>query len=250
MNFRFPPPTLMKKVHKLTKSNRKKKVTLRINMAQSMDGHTIEPNGRWSLGSKEDKRRMDRLRLWADCLIASRRSIENDNPNLIVRSKINSKKHPMPVIILQNIDRKIKCDRRIFNKPHPPGEFWVNTKSTPTIQDILEKDGFEESVHGKWKVRSWQNVTEIHSSLVENGNSNILLEGGPALNGLFLKENLIDEIFFTIVPYLWAGKTPDRIITSDDFLPVSRFKILSIEKRNNEVFFRYKVTRNKITDHT
>ncbi|MES0489049.1 MAG: RibD family protein [Leptospirales bacterium] len=226
-------------------SKKKTKVTLRINMAQSMDGHTIEPDGRWSLGSKEDKRRMDRLRLWADCLIASRRSIENDNPNLIARSKINSKRHPMPVIILQDTNRKIRCDRRVFKKPHPPGEFWVNAKSAPSLQEILEEEGFKKSVHGEWKVRNWQNVTDIHNSLVENGNSKILLEGGPTLNGLFLKENLIDEVFFTMLPCLWAGKTSDRIITSKDFLPMTRFKVLSIEKRNNEVFFRYKANRKK-----
>lgn len=218
-------------------------------MAQTLDGHTIDPGGKWHYGSAEDKRRMDRLRMWADCLIASRRSIENDNPNLFVRSKPDTH-HPKPVVILNDISKKILPDRRIFSHPHPPGEFWVfqnhgkTPGKTPGLSDLVENfDNLNRSQKnriGQWQVYTFNNVREIVKSLVQKNFKKILLEGGPSLNGLFLKEDLIDEVFFTIVPYIWAGESKDRIITTHEFLTPARFKLLSVERRKNEVFFRYK----------
>ena len=211
-------------------------------MAQSIDGHTIEENGRWALGTKEDKRRMDHLRNWADCIIASRRSISNDNPNLFIRNNPKSKNHPFPVVIIHDLNKKIQPDRRIFSKPHPPGEFWVFADTPPSIAEIIEKNKFSESQHGKWKVKAWKNINEIKRSMVDRGFRKILLEGGPSLNGVFLKNNLIDEIFFTIVPYVWAGNSTDRLITSADFIERNNFRLVNVERRNDEVFFRYKKT--------
>ena len=225
------------------------KSILRINMAQSMDGHTIQPDGKWALGSTEDKRRMDRLRLWANCIIASRKSIENDNPNLFARRKPGAKQ-PMPVIILKNVSKKISASSRIFNHPHPAGEFWVYGNKTPQITDIVDRSNLKEMSESskklleKWKVFSFKNVKEVYSSLTERKFYKILLEGGPSLNGLFLQENLIDEIFFTIEPYLWAGQTSDRIITTPEMIPLQKFRLLTVEHRKNEVFFKYKRIKN------
>ena len=218
-------------------------------MAQTIDGHTIQPDGKWALGSKEDKRRMDRLRMWADCLIASRKSIHNDNPNLIVRSKLDGR-HPVPVIVLKNLDQKISLSSRIFLSPHPAGEFWVFGDHCPRIDEIVDIKSIEDNEKPsikrleKWKVYSYNNVKDIFLSLKERGFHKILLEGGPTLNGLFLKEDLIDEVFFTLEPYAWAGEKTDRIITTSETLQIQKFRLLTVEQRNNEVFFRYKKIRN------
>lgn len=215
-------------------------------MAQTMDGHTIDPDGKWHYGSSEDKRRMDRLRIWADCLVASRKSIENDNPNLIVRSKPGSK-HPRPVLILNNLTKKISPDRRIFSHPHPSGEFWIHGESAPKLEDII--NGFndlakkEKNIISQWQIYNFRNVKEIVRSLVSRGFKKILLEGGPSINGKFLTEDLIDEVFFTIVPYIWTGTSTDRIITNNEYITPARFKLLSVDRRKNEVFFRYKRIR-------
>ncbi|HRP68759.1 MAG TPA: dihydrofolate reductase family protein, partial [Turneriella sp.] len=56
----------------------KTKTTIRLNMAMTIDGHVAHPTQAWEFGSAEDRRRMDRLREWADCLIVARRTIEHD----------------------------------------------------------------------------------------------------------------------------------------------------------------------------
>jgi 5-amino-6-(5-phosphoribosylamino)uracil reductase len=235
-----------REVSKIPKKNQKKPV-LRINMAQTMDGHTVQADGKWALGSKEDKRRMDRLRLWADCLVASRKSIENDNPNLFARSKPGAR-HPVPVVVLKNIERQVSSSSRIFLEPHPAGEFWTFGESPPPIDEIVDMKTLCDEKNDKkllerikkWKTYSYKTVKDIYDSLVEKGFHKILLEGGPTLNGLFLKEDLIDEIFFTIEPYIWSGQTTDRIITTSETLSLKKFRLLTVERRKDEVFFRYK----------
>ena len=214
-------------------------MVLRINMAQTIDGHTIDFNGLWNYGSSEDKRRMDKLREWSQCIIGSRRSIENDNPNLYIRRKKDHPFHPYPVLIMYNINKKIKADRRVFFPPHPPGEIWVQSQENVVWKDIVESGIQTDQVSSAWKVFNFQSTKEIYNSLSNRGFKNILLEGGPELNGLFMKDDLIDEIFLTIVPYLWAGKTTDRIITSDIYFG-KRFKLLSCERKKNELFLHYK----------
>lgn len=234
-------------------SSKKKSPLVRVNMAQSMDGHVIQPNGQWRLGSAEDKRTMDKLRLWADCLIASRRSLANDNPFLCARSKPNAKNHPRPVIILKNPGEKISPDLRIFSPPHPKGEFWIHTQSglqgvegageggEPLLRyGLIEEGSFEEKAHGGWEVYFYDSMQDVVDSLSGRGFLKILLEGGPALNGYFLQQDLIDEIFFTIVPYLWGGDTKDRLITSSRFIDMAKFRLLNCRRRKDEVFFRYK----------
>jgi len=231
-----------------------KKPVLRINMAQTLDGHTVQPDGKWALGSKEDKRRMDRLRLWADCIIASRRSIENDNPNLYARSKPDAR-HPMPVIVLNDRSRKIPATSRIFSAPHPAGELWVRALAPGEavgVADLVDMAQVGTSAENrealsrrleKWKAHTFTTIRDIYESLALRRYTKILLEGGPALNGLFLEADLIDEIFFTLEPCVWAGQKNDRIITSPQTLPLKKFRLLTVERRNDEVFFRYKRIR-------
>lgn len=220
-----------------------KKPLLRVNMAQSMDGHTIQPDGRWRLGSAEDKRRMDRLRLWADCIIASRRSIENDNPSLFARSKPHAKQ-PLPVIIMADKNRKISATSGIFKHPHPPGMIWVKDQQELSLEDVIDLSAANSGLNleriKKWQLFTFQKITDLYNHLMAHKFKKILLEGGPSLNGHFIEEDLIDEIFFTLVPYVWGGQTNDRLITSPDFLSLKKFRILNVERRKDEVFFRYK----------
>jgi riboflavin biosynthesis pyrimidine reductase len=140
---------------------------------------------------------------------------------------------------MNTLNEQIKSSSRVFQKPHPAGEFWVQSDRPTEIHDIIESQGFDEKRHGKWQVFNYSNINEIYQSLILRGNKKILLEGGPTLNGLFLKENLIDEIYFTIVPNVWSGQSTDRIITGIT-VPDLKFKLLNVERRKNEVFFRYR----------
>lgn len=227
----------MKKEYSNKKKSKHENLILRLNMAMTMDGHVVEPDGTWSLGSKEDKKRMDILREWSQVVITSRFSIEQDNPNLFIRSKPNKKKQPRPVMILHNTKKPVKNNLRVFEQPHPPGEFWIPVGS----EELLEKRSYLEKMDTAphWQTFLYNNIKDILHSLQQRGYTKILLEGGPSLNSLFLQSELIDEIFFTVVPVIIGGKREDRIVSGFEVPFLSQWNLLSCEKVKNEVFFHY-----------
>jgi len=202
-------------------------------MAATIDGHVAHPTEAWEFGSKEDRRRMDVLREWADCLIVSRKTLEHDNMDLRVRTKLHSKRHPRPVIVMQSL-RPLKAGLRLYQHATAGGELWISIASSAPQLAALAPD-----LPASWEVHTFANVREIVQSLAERGYKKILLEGGPTLNGLFFTENLVDEFHLTLLPLLWAGTTHDRAVITATALPLTRFTLRRAEKRGNELFMRY-----------
>jgi len=213
-------------------------LVIKLNMAQTLDGHTYREESGWATTSSEDRRRMDRLRKWAQVVIVSRRSAEKDNPNLFVRNQPDSLHHPIPVVILSDGSQKISGDLRIFNSPHPPGEFWIQTNVPASIDSLIQNPSDKAM---RWKIFQFNSVADIIDHHRKNNFSRILLEGGPTLNHFFLEEELINEVYTTIVPSLWSGLTSDRIVSGNSFLNTVALKLVSSERRGHELFLRYKV---------
>jgi 2,5-diamino-6-(ribosylamino)-4(3H)-pyrimidinone 5'-phosphate reductase len=202
-------------------------------MATTIDGHVAHPTGAWEFGSKEDRRRMDRLREWADCLIVSRKTLEHDNMNLSVRTKPHSKRHPRPIIVA-NSDRPFKPGLRVTSRAAYGGEVWLSNGARGTTIESMWPD-----LGAQWDINYYDKVGEIVSALVKRGYKRLLLEGGPTLNGYFFEQNLVDEFYVTLLPIAWAGDTHDRAIFTNKPLPLQKFRLRNAEKRGNEMFLRY-----------
>ncbi len=201
-------------------------------MATTLDGHVAHPEKAWEFGSSEDRRRMDRLREWADCLIVSRKTLEHDNMNLTVRTKPHAKKHPRPVIVMQSA-RPMKPGLRIVKNAHLEGEVWISSGADAKIETLWPDLG------QPWKIHMYSEVQDIVTSLAGRGYKKILLEGGPTLNGVFFAAGLVDEFFLTLLPMLWAGTTTDRTVITPTPLPLHHFRLKSAEKRKDEMFLHY-----------
>jgi len=211
---------------------------IKLNMAQTLDGHTYREESGWATTSSEDRRRMDRLRSWAQVVLVSRRSVEKDNPNLFIRNQPDSLHHPTPVVILSDGLRKIAGNLRIFNSPHPPGEFWVQSNVPETIDALIQSPSEKAR---RWKILQFKSIVDIVDYYRNKNISKILLEGGPTLNHFFLEEKLINEVYTTIIPSLWSGFTSDRIFSGKSFINNVALKLVSSERRGHELFLRYKV---------
>lgn len=201
-------------------------------MAMTIDGHVAHPAQAWNFGSSEDRRRMDRLREWADCLIVSRKTLEHDNMDLRVRTKPGGR-HPRPVIVMQS-GRPVKSGLRVTKYAPADGEIWLGAESKGAeLREIWPDLG------ANWQIRHFDNVGEIVRSLQERGFKKILLEGGPTLNGKFFEQNLVDEFYLTLLPLAWGGITTDRSVITETPLSLTRFRLKSAEKRGDEMFLRY-----------
>jgi riboflavin biosynthesis pyrimidine reductase len=191
-------------------------------MGMSLDGHTVMPGGSWPTSYKEDWRRMNRLRDWSDVVIVTRSTIIADNPNLFVRDKPNKKWQPQPVILLQNVDKDLDRDLRVFQRPHPK----------PMLVTIGDNQQGEE-------FKNFKSIKCLIDEFESMGKRKILLETGPRASGMFLQNGSIDEVYITLLPFAIGGHTTDRAFVTDDFLAREQFKIRSVQRRSNLLFLRY-----------
>jgi len=205
---------------------------LSINMAMTLDGKVVLPDGRWhGLSSREDRRRMGIFRKNADALIMGVNSIENDDPDPGISG---DEKGPVPVIIARNslpsIHKKVFRSKRAI---------------LYTRKEVIHKDLEIYRDACRLMIKSMEDLTpmKILQDLHAQGFNSVLLEGGPRLNYSFFRENLVSKINLTIVPFLIGQKNLSGIVNGEEaFLDFSspHWELISSEKVANEVFLEYR----------
>ncbi|GBF50052.1 pyrimidine reductase [Leptospira ryugenii] len=206
-----------------------------INMAMTLDGKVVRPDGKWyGLTSPEDKKQMDVYRSQSDALLLGKNSILMDNPVVKIRSIPNAL-NPRPVILLRQ--GTIPSDKHVFDESdHIPliictrGNMKEVKASLENKAEIFALDADE--IEPK----------KITGILKRKGYKNVLLEGGPKLNFSFFEEDLIDRIYITLVPYL-IGKTGLAGI-ADGMSPIPEFDqknwtLTQSITKGNEIFLTY-----------
>ena len=204
-------------------------------MAMTLDGKVIRPDGRWyGLSSKNDKIKMDEIRSKADILITGKNSIVQDDP--VVKIRYNSCKSPR-VCILHN-KGELPKNRNVFTdidiKPiiFCNGENYKKTKDEfDLLADIYYK-----------KNTNYTKPKDILEKLSLLGYKNFLLEGGPKLNYSFLKEDLVDRIYLTLVPFLIGKKNLFSICEGEkelSFFDRKKWTLKSYKAIEDEVFLIY-----------
>jgi len=79
---------------------------------------------------------------------------------------------------------------------------------------------------------------ELIKQLEGRGFENIILGGGSTINGLFLKENLIDEVWLTVEPKIF-GEGLDLFKGADVNLDLELIEVKNLDE--NVIQVRYKV---------
>jgi 2,5-diamino-6-(ribosylamino)-4(3H)-pyrimidinone 5'-phosphate reductase len=70
----------------------------------------------------------------------------------------------------------------------------------------------------------------------------ILLEGGGTVNWEFVKNNLVDEFFITITPYILGGKNSISLINGKGFDKIKKspkLKLNGIKRLENDLVLHY-----------
>ncbi|TGN09401.1 RibD family protein [Leptospira ilyithenensis] len=208
---------------------------LSINMAMTLDGKVVRPDGRWyGLTSKDDKHQMDVYRSQSDALIIGKNSIINDNPVVKIRAFPNVL-NPRPVILVRK--GSLPINKHVFEESdHIPLVICtkINLKEIKTdLENRAEIFALDsEDIDPK-------KVTGI---LKRKGYKNVLLEGGPKLNFSFLEGDLVDRVYITIVPYIIGKNGLPGIADQSVELPKfdqNAWKLASSITKGNEIFLTY-----------
>lgn len=96
----------------------------------------------------------------------------------------------------------------------------------------------KETISGMLEFTS-ENPSELIKKLESRGYRKMLLVGGAEINALFLRQNLVNEIYLTIEPKLFGnGK---NLLKKDDF--EKQLKLVSVKRLNDQgtLQLKYKI---------
>ena len=207
--------------------------TLTVNMAMTLDGKVMLPDGTWhGLTSATDRKTMDEYRARAQALIVGRNSVEKDNPVFALK---DGRPGPRPVMICRS--RLHRPDLRFFQ--HEPILY-----TSPALAESAEGHNLSKQAEVVCAVEL--EPTSIIRDLSSRGYNRLLLEGGPALNAAFFRLDLVDTLHITIVPYILGDSSLPGIVDSDSCLPDFKersWKLVRCERIENEIFTEYRRQR-------
>ncbi|MEM7179345.1 MAG: RibD family protein [Spirochaetota bacterium] len=214
---------------------------LSLNMAMTLDGKVVRPDGKWyGLTSKNDRRQMDVYRSKVGAVIVGKNSILSDDHS--VKIKYIEEESPTPALLVRNgiLSRQLS----IFSDfPGKKTIVFCSRNNLSLLQDELGEVARiicsqEETIPARFVIE------QLHKL----GYYNLLLEGGPTINYSFFSEGLVDTIHLTIVPYLIGQKDLTSIVNGTEALAgfdLQEWQLSNSWNTGNEIFLTYQRATDK-----
>lgn len=204
-----------------------------LNMVTSLDGRAQRDGTADGIGDRADRRLMRLLRVPFDAVaigIGTLRAVDGwtDLPDDLagLRHEAGRARQPLGVLIAGS-------------GPIPEDRRWFTTDQPRLV--VVGRDGPREVEGADVLVAPTEHPEPgwLARALRERGITSVLLEGGPTVNARFHAEGLIDELFWTVGPWLLGGEGLPMIAPE----PPTQFPrpatLVSIHRHGNELFLRY-----------
>ena len=206
-----------------------------LSAAISIDGKIATRSGDSKLSSKRDLTRLHKLRSQVDAIIIGKNTVNKDNPLLTVRYS----KGKNPIRIILDSHGTISNKSKILQTSNKVKTIIVVTKKiTKKNLQKLKKFSVEIIIVGENQV----NIKSLIKILSKRKIKTILLEGGGTINWEFIKNNLVDEFFITITPFILGGKDAITLVHGEGLNKITKSHklILNVIKRlKNDLFLHY-----------
>jgi len=206
-----------------------------LSAAISIDGKIATRSGDSKLSSKRDLTRLHKLRSKVDAIIIGKNTVYKDDPLLTVRYS----KGKNPIRIILDSCGTISNKSKILQTSNKVKTIIVVTKKiTKKNLQKLKKFSVEIMVVGENQV----NIKLLIKILNKRKIKTILLEGGGTINWEFIKNNLVDEFFITITPYILGGKDAITLVQGEGFDKITKsqkLRLNEIKRLENDLFLHY-----------
>jgi len=206
-----------------------------LNGAISLDGKLATRIGDSKLSSKKDLIRLHKLRSKVDAILIGKNTVNKDNPLLTVRYC----KGKNPTRIILDSSGTIPNNSRILQTSNKVKTIIaVSKKITKKNLQRLKKFPVDVIILGENQIH----VKSLLRNLKKRKIKTILLEGGGSINWEFVKNNLVDEFFITITPYILGGTDAISLVEGkgfDTILKSAKLRLKSIQRLQNDVILQY-----------
>ncbi|MDH3676684.1 MAG: 2,5-diamino-6-(ribosylamino)-4(3H)-pyrimidinone 5'-phosphate reductase [Nitrosopumilus sp.] len=206
-----------------------------LSAAISIDGKIATGSGDSKLSSKKDLIRLHQLRSQVDAILIGKNTVNKDDPLLNVR--YSRGRNPIRIILdsrgtISNKSKILQTSYQIKTI------IVVSKKITKRNLQKLKNFPIEILIIGKNQI----NVKTLMSSLGKRKIKTVLLEGGGTINWEFIKNNLVDEFFITITPFILGGKNAISLVQGKGFDKVTKspkLRLNRIKRLENDLVLHY-----------
>lgn len=179
-----------------------------INMVTSVDGKATVEGSERGLGSADDKRMMQELRVHADAVMngASTLRLSGSTPRVLDRALKQQRRErglsaqPLGVVVTRSGD--VPLDAAFFSSREFDAVVIV-TDTTPAARVRAIRDTGRRVVAVPDRIDNGRDIVEVLHR--EFGVRRLLCEGGPTLNNTLVRAGVVDELFLTLAPWIVAG---------------------------------------------
>jgi 2,5-diamino-6-(ribosylamino)-4(3H)-pyrimidinone 5'-phosphate reductase len=212
-----------------------------INAAMTVDGKIATICGNAKISSRQDLRRVHKLRASVDGILVGISTVIVDDPLLTVRL-IKRKEQEDPARIIVDSEGRIPINSKILRTASRVTTIIVVSEraSTYNIQKIRSMGAIVITA-GKRSV----NLREAILLLEKMGFRKILAEGGGELNWSLFKLGIVEELIVTISPKLVGGRSATTLVEGEGYKKISEAINLKLNKvlqqDDGELVLFYKV---------
>ncbi len=169
---------------------------IRSKIASSFDGKTSLSNkvSKW-ITNKYSRENVQQIRAQSSAILTSYKTVNDDNPKLTVRSLPDD---AQPIRFIMDTHLKIDLDSDILKQKNVYVLHGVDLKEKPDVAAMFVKIKMNASGLILSECMRLFQTMEINE---------LLIEAGPGLNGVFLKNHLIDELIAFQSPSVMGGQS-------------------------------------------
>lgn len=152
-----------------------------------------------------------------------------------------------PLLFVPDSRGRIRMWHMLKREPYWRSTIAICSRSTPQeYLQYLEKEKVEYIIAGEDRVDFRQALEEINAKY---GVNHIRVDSGGTLNGVLLREGLVDEVSVLIHPYLVGGISPRSLYRAPDLASedgVIKLHLLKVNLIENELIWaHYEVVREE-----
>lgn len=202
------------------------RVYVALKTASTIDGKIASKTGDSKWITSEKSRTFSRkIRGYYDAILTSSSTVIADNPQMIHKTNII-------------LDSKMKTD---FNS-----KIYKNNRIiVVTSKDIKSIDKVPDNVEIlKVKTKNGRiDLKDMLSELFKLGIKSIFVEAGGELSGAFVREDLVDEIYYFMAPKILNDNNGKSCFNGDEVIKISGlsfYELDYVKKIGNDVLIHYK----------
>lgn len=221
-----------------------------LNVAMTADGKLAPPDRRFvPFSSRRDQQLLHELRTRADAVMAGARTVDSASVTMgpggkkYREQRLQNGRAEYNLRVVVSGSGSISPRAEIFRHKFSPLIILVTQRASNARIQRLEKLGAIVHVSGKteidfraaleWLRREWKV-------------KRLLCEGGGEINDALLRSDLVDEIYLTLCPKIFGGRTAPTMADgagAPSLAAATKLKLKSQRRVGDELFLCYAVAR-------